>query len=299
MPFNPGGVRFIDLRFPGRPTPSLQPTAALNIVLPNSFGTLRIPLLEGRSFSERDGPTATAVAIVNRAFAQTYFPREDPIGKVVARDDTPYTIVGVAENVASGELGAPPVPQMYLSALQAGQSATYLVVREAPGHDVTAMVREQLRQMDPNVALFNVDTLAGRVARSVRLRRFVAWILDSFAGVGLLLAALGLYGTLAHAVELRRREIAIRLAVGARPRSVQGLFARHGVLIASAGLVPGMLLAAAAGWVTRSFLFGIGLFDLGTTSLTLAGFVVLALLASWVPAARAARSDLLLALRDE
>jgi putative ABC transport system permease protein len=302
VPFNPSGMRVIELHFPGRPAPSLQPTAALNIVLPNYFGTLRIPLLKGRTFSDRDGPTTTPVAIVDRAFGQRYFPAEDPVGKLVARDattDTPYTIVGVAENVASGELGAPPVPQMYLSALQAGQSATYLVVREAPGQDVTAIVRDQLRQMDSTVALFNVDTMAGRVSRSVRLRRFVAWLLNTFAVVGLLLAALGLYGTLAHAVELRRREIAIRLAVGAQPRSVQGLFARRGVSIASAGLLPGGLLAVAAGWVTRGFLFGIGVFDPWTVTTTLAGFVALAVLASWIPAARAARADPLLVLRDE
>jgi putative ABC transport system permease protein len=295
-------MRIVDLHFPGRPVPSVQPAAALNIVLPNYFGTLRIPLLEGRTLSDRDGATTSAVAIVDRAFVQAYFPAEDPIGKLVARDatkDKPYTIVGMVASVASGEPGEPPAPQMYLSALQYGQPATYLLVREAPGHDVTAMVRGQLREMDANVALFDVDTMAGRVSRSVRLRRFVAWLLSSFAVVGLLLAALGLYGTLAHAVELRQREIAIRLAVGALPRSVRGLFARHGMLIASAGLLPGMLLAMAAGRITKSFLFGIGFFDTWTVTSTLLGFVALAVLASWIPAARAARADPLLALREE
>jgi ABC-type antimicrobial peptide transport system permease subunit len=137
------------------------------------------------------------------------------------------------------------------------------------------------------------------VSHAVRLRRFVAWLLNSLALVGLFLAALGLYVTLAHLVELRRREIAIRIAVGASRRQVGGLVARHGLLIASAGLLPGMLLAIAAGRVTRSFLFGISAFDGRTAAATLLGFCVLALLASWIPTARAARTDAQLALRDE
>jgi putative ABC transport system permease protein len=302
IPFSPSGVRVVDLYFPGRPVPAVRPAAVLNIVLPNYFSTLRIPFLAGRSFSEQEGPTTTAVAIVDRAFAQKYFPDEDAIGKPVAsnaKKDEPYTIVGVVGGVASRQLGEPPEPEIYLSELQSGQSATYLVVREAPGQDVTGAVREKLRQMDPNVALFDVETMAGRLSHFVRLRRFVAWLLNSFALLGLLLAALGLYVTLAHLVELRRREIAIRIAVGASRSNVRGLIARHGLLVASAGLLPGMLLAMIAGRVTRSFIFGISSFDTQTVAATLFGFVVLALLASWIPIARAARTDTLLALRGE
>jgi predicted permease len=302
IPFSPSGVRMLDLYFPGRPVPSVAPAAALNIVQPNYFGTLRIPFLAGRRFSEQEGPPTRAVAIVDRAFAQRYFPGEDAIGKLVASDtakDKPYTIVGVVGSVVSRQLAEPPEPEIYLSALQSGQPATYLVVREAPGQDVTGAVRETLREMDPNVALFDIETMAGRVSHAVRLRRFVAWLLNGFALVGLSLAALGLYVALAHLVELRRREIAIRLAVGASRSSVRRLFARHGLWVASAGLLPGMLLAMAAGRVTSSFLFGISAFDTRTVSATLLGFVVLALLASWIPTARAARADVLLVLRDE
>jgi putative ABC transport system permease protein len=302
IPFSPGGVRMVDLYFAGRPVPSVPPAAVLNIVLPNYFGTLRIPFLAGRSFSEQEGPASNAVAIVDRAFAQRYFPNQDAIGKLVATQatkDKPYTIVGIVESVASVRLGEPAEPAMYLSELQSGQSATYLVVREAPGQDATAAVRDALREMDPNVALFDVETMAARVSHAVRLRRFVAWLLNSFAMAGLVLAALGLYATLAHLVELRRREVAIRIAVGASHGSVRRLFARHGLLIASAGLLPGMLLALVAGRVTRSFLFGISSFDALTVAVTLLGFFVLALLASWIPIARATRADVLVALRDE
>jgi predicted permease len=302
IPFSPSGVRIVDLSFPGRPVPPVRPAAALSIVLPDYFATLRIPLLAGRDFSGDDGPAASAVAIVDRAFARKYFPEENAIGKLVASSatkDTPYTIVGVVGSVASRQPGDPPEPEIYLSELQSGQSAAYLVIRESPGQDVTGAVREALRQMDPDVALFDVEMMADRVSHSVRLQRFAAWLLNSFALAGLLLAALGLYATLAHLVVLRRREVAIRIAVGASRGDVRKLFARHGALIASAGLFPGMLLAVAAERVTRSFLFGISSFDMPNVAATLLGFFALALLASWIPMARVVRVDPLVALRDE
>jgi predicted permease len=302
VPFNPSGMRVVDLHFPGRPEASVRPAATLNVVLPSYFETLRIPLLKGRTFSESDGAGASAVAIVDGAFVQKYFPAEDPIGKLVSRDvakDRAYAIVGVVGSVASREVGEAPQPEFYLSALQYGQSATYLVVREAPAQDVTSSVRETLREMDASIPLFDVDTLAGRIFHTVRVSRFVAWLLGAFAAVGLMLAALALYGTLAHVVELRRREIAIRLAVGASRGSVRSLFARQGFFIASAGLVPGAVLAFAASMVTRSFLFGIGPFDPWTVAETLLGFAVVSTLASWIPAAIAARGDAVSALRDE
>ena len=302
VPFNPSGTTVVDLHFRGRPLAPVHPAAAVHAVLPNYFTTLRIPLLKGHTFSDQDGAASTPAAVVDRAFADDYFAGDDAIGKFVARDAAPekmYEIVGVVGNVAIGEIGQPPQPQMYVSALQDGQSATYLIVREAPGQDVTATVRQQLREMDPDVALFDVETMADRVSRSVRLRRFVAGLLNIFAAMGLLIAAVGLYGTLAHAVQLRRREIAIRLALGAHSASIRGRIALRGVLVASAGLLPGMVLGIGAGRMTRSFLFGTGPLDTRTVAITLLGFVLLTVLASWIPTARAARIDALAALRDE
>ncbi|MGC1657769.1 MAG: FtsX-like permease family protein, partial [Candidatus Acidiferrales bacterium] len=132
-----------------------------------------------------------------------------------------------------------------------------------------------------------------------KLRRFVAWLLNSFALVGLLLAALGLYGTLAYTVQLRRREIAIRMALGASPRDTRVLILRHCASIAAAGLVPGALISVAAARATRSFLFGISPLDPWTVALTAAGFFALALAATWIPAMQATRVDALLALREE
>lgn len=301
VPFNLSGVQVTHLRLPGAVTEDVRPVAAINTVLPGYFATLRIPLLSGRFFSKQDQPDTQPVAIVDRAFARQYFQGKDPIGQLVATasDEPPLSIVGVVGSVAIGDLAEPDRPQLYVSALQRGQSETYLVVREARGQDVTAAVRQQLRAMAPNVALFDVSRLQDRVSHSLRVRRFVALVLGAFAGLGVLLAAFGLYGTLAYAVELRRREIAIRLAVGASSGSIRRLFAGRGLRIACAGLAPGLLAAIAVASMGESFLFGVSPLDAWTMVATLAGFGLLALVATWAPAARAARSDILPVLRAE
>lgn len=302
VPFNPGGAPLIDLRFPGATNQDVHPVAVMNTVLPGYFTTLQIPLLSGRLFSSRDAWNTQRVAIVDRAFVRQYLHGENPIGTLVAKtspDQPPFSIVGVVGSVASGDLTEPDRPQLYVPALQHGQSETYLVIREAPGQDVTAAGRWQLREMAPNVALFDVAMLQERVSHSLRVRRFVALVLGAFAAVGVLLAGCGLYGTLAYAVERRRREIAIRLAVGASSGSLGRLFARRGLLIACAGLAAGLLLAILAAAIVRNFLFGVGPLDSWTIVATLCGFGLLTLCATWIPAARAARGDVLPVLRAE
>ena len=302
IPFNPDGVWNIELYFPDQPTQSVQPTAAFNVVLPDYFRTLQIPLLKGRIFSASDNTTVRAVAVVDAAFAQKYFPGQDPIEKLVANNDTKnqlYTIVGVVGSVQGHELDKPPEPEIYVPELQYANSSMYLAVREAAGQDVTHAVRDVLRDLAPNVALFSVDTLSNRVLQSVRLRRFIAWLLGVFAGIGLLLAALGLYGLLAYSVELRRREIAIRIALGASIWNARRVFVLHSLWIGAAGLCSGLLLGIAMSRVTRGLLFGIGSFDWWTMAVTLLGFLTLALLASWIPTARAGRVNALVVLKDE
>jgi putative ABC transport system permease protein len=301
IPFSPDGMWLSDLYFPGRPAPAVRPTAAINVVLPDYFKTLEIPLLEGRTFSVEDDTNGRTVAVVDRAFVQRYFRGRDPIGQLVANDateDNPYTIVGVVGSVEDG-LGKAPEPDIYLPEMQDGNSAMYLLVREATGQDITAAVRRELSELAPDVALFDVTTMSRRVSHSVRLRRLIASLLGSSALIGLLLAALGLYGTLAQLVELRRREFAIRVALGGSASDIRRLIARHSLLIASAGLLPGMFLALVAVRATRSFLFGVGSFDPWTITVTAVGFLALVLLASWIPALRATRVDVLVTLRDE
>lgn len=302
IPFSPDGMWVVDLNFPGRPKPAVQPSAAVNIVLPDYFRTLRIPLLRGRTFSVEDDMNSRAVAVVDRAFVQEYFRGQDPIGQLVANGatgDKSYRIVGVVGSVEDGELGKKPEPKIYLPELQYGNSAMFLVVREAAGQDVTQAVRHELSKLAPDVALFDVQTMSKRVSHSVRVRRFVVYLLGIFAFVGLLLATLGLYGALAQLVALRQREFAIRVAVGASASDIRRLVAGHSLLIGSAGLLPGIFLAFAAVHVVKSFLFGIRSFDPWTITITAFGFFALALFASWSPTMRATWADPMATLRHE
>ncbi|MGB6875098.1 MAG: ABC transporter permease [Candidatus Acidiferrales bacterium] len=302
IPFSPDGLWVADLYFPGRPAPSVRPAAAFSFVLPRYFETMRIPLIEGRTFAEQDNSAAPMVAIVDQAFVKEYLPHQDPLGKLVANNgqrDKPYAIVGVVSNIASRDLAEAQRPEIYVPALQHPDAGMFLIARTTGNADVTSSVRDTLHSMDSTVALFDVETMPARILNSVKLRRFVAWLLDSFALAGVLLAALGLYGTLAHLIELRRREIAIRMALGASARSIRSLIARHSLSIAFSGLIPGVILSFFAIRATRSFLFGISPLDVWTVAATAIAFFALALAASWIPVLRATRINALAALREE
>ena len=213
--------------------------------------------------------------------------------------DHPATIIGVVGSVANRDLAEPVLPAIYVPATQMPRSAIFIVARTSGNADITSSVRDILRNMDSSVALFDVESMSARVQDSIKLRRFVAWMLNGFALVGLLLAALGLYGTLAYTVQLRRREIAIRMALGASPRKTRALILRHCASIAVAGFVPGALVCVVAGRATRSFLYGISPLDPWTIAIALAGFFAFVLAAAWLPAMKATRVDALLALHEE
>ena len=306
LPFSSGGYT-ADLYIPGRPEPSVRPAARVNVVLPNYFETIKIPLLKGRTFTPHDDATSPEVVIINEEFASKYFPGEDPIGKLAANNGSgfpgsrsdPARIIGVVGNVAMRELGAPRRPEIYWPQLQLPNSAMFLVVREAGKTDVTSAVREILRQQDASVALFDVEMMPQRIMNSVKLRRLVAWLLNSFALVGAILAALGLYGTLSYLVQLRRREIAIRMAFGATPGDVARLIAHYGLSLALAGLVSGMVLCALASRATRTFLFGVAPFDLWAVAHTIGALLLLVAIATCSPVAQASAVDALSMLREE
>lgn len=301
LPFSSGGYT-ADMYIPEQPNSPTRPAARVDIVLPNYFETLRMPLLKGRLFTSHDDATSPSVVVINDEFARKYFPGEDPIGKLVANNcchDRTAAVIGIIGNIATRDLGAPRRPQIYWPELQLPNSAMFLVVREAGGTDVASAVREILHRQDSAIALFDVETMPARIADSVKLRRFVAWLLNSFAFVGMALAALGLYGTLAYFVQLRRREIAIRMAFGASASDVAGLIARYSMSLALAGLIPGLILAALAALATRSFLFGVGPLDPRTIAFTIMGLVGIGLMASCSPVVQAMRVSTLATLREE
>ncbi len=216
--------------------------------MPGYFETMKIPVLEGRTFTAKD--RRERAVIIDEEFARAFFPNEDPLGKPVGiggERDKPSRVIGVVGNVENSQLGGPHQPEIYWPDPEELSSSMYLVVRMKNDEDITSAVRNEVSRLDRNVALFDVATMSERIAKSVRLRRFIAFLLNGFAVVGLVLAAFGLYGSLAHLVELRRREIGIRIALGAAWRDVVRMIAVQGAFVMAAGLVIGVAGARGGG----------------------------------------------------
>lgn len=301
IPFNPSGVWTEVLRLPGHPGISPPPQAQVSLVFPGYFETIGIPLLRGRTFTKQDRPGAPLVAVVDEELARRYFPGEDPVGKPIGSGGpgTPARIVGVVGSVHNRDLGGPREPEVYYPELQERSEATYLLLRTNGRTDPTAAARRILSRLNPGVALFDVRFMDERVAESLRLRRFVALLLNGLALTGLLLAAVGLYGALAHTVELRRREIGIRIALGARrSQIVRMTLARAGIIVAF-GAAAGAAGAIAAGSAVRSQLFGVKLTDAASSVFVFAAILISAGVAASFPAWRAAAVDPASALRQE
>ncbi len=299
-PFNASGVLTLNVYFPGRPEQGNQPKAQGVVALPGYFETMRIPVLEGRTFTAKDRRERSV--IIDAEFARAYFPNEDPIGKLVGvggERNRPSRVIGVVGNVENSELGGPHRPEIYGADPEELSSSMYLVARVKGNEDITSAVRNEVSRLDKNVAVFDVATMSERVDASLRLRRFVAFLLNGFAALGLLLAALGLYGSLAHLVELRRREIGIRMALGAVWQDVVRMVAVQGAFITAIGVGTGIAGALIAGGLIRNQLFGVHAYDAVSWAavlgvLTLAGFA-----AAWLPARRASRVRPGEALREE
>lgn len=300
-PFNPNGVWIEEFHLPERPQINPHPEAQICLPMPGYFETLRIPLLRGRVFTERDRPGAPPVAVIDEELARRYFPGEEPLGKLIASGGaaTPATIVGIVGSVHNTDLGAPRVPEVYYPELQERTEATYVVLRMKNDLDPSSAVRQAVAKLDPDAALFDIEFMQARVASSLKLRRFVSFLLNGLAATGLLLALIGLHGSLAHLVELRRREIGIRLALGAtQPQLVSMILMRAGVILAP-GFGLGALAAAYAGFAVRNQLFGVRPEDPATWGSVFSAAFIASFLLSLLPAWRAARTEPSTALRNE
>ena len=281
------------------------------MVTPGYFTTMGIRLVSGRDFTERDGSGARVVSIVNQEFVKRYFPNENPIGKRIQlgwEQDTAATggnmtlggeIVGVVGNVKRRGLSQDVYPETYASFMQPTFSNFNVVVRStADPSTVMAAIRAQVRELDRDLPLSELRELKELVSASVSRPRFYTMVLGVFASIALVLAAVGIYGVISYAVSLRTRELGIRIALGATGRQVSRLVLRQGVGLALVGVVIG---GAGSYWLTRllgKLLFGVSAKD-PLTFVGVAGLLtVIAAVASFVPARRAARVDPLLAMRE-
>jgi len=267
---------------------------------PGYFEVLRIPLLRGRSFAATDAPEAAGVAIVNETFVRRYVPHGEAVGRSFHRGDDTLTIVGVAKDARVSSLSEEPKPFVYLPLAQSFSPDQNLMVRSAadPGQ-VAAMIRDEARALDPGLPRAEVTPLAVVASLALLPQRVAALITGLLGLAGLLLAAVGLYGVIAYSVSQRGREIGVRMALGATGRDVVAMVLREGIRFVAIGLSIGMALAIAATWLMKPFLFGVSATD-GATFLAVSAVLAgVAMLASYLPARRAAAADPMAVLRTE
>jgi len=297
----------ISFEIAGRPVaPADEPTADYRQVGPGYFETMRIPLLAGRDFTERDDAQGPPVVIVNQALARAFFPGENAVGRRikpgVARDGEARMreIVGVVGNVRALGLAAAASPEFYVPYAQLSIADMTVVARvDGETSPLAADVRRLVTSLDPGVPVFHVRTLPDYVLASLQQPRFNALLLSVFAGVALLLTGVGLYGVLAYAVAVRTREIVIRLALGARRADILAMIVRRGLSLALAGVAIGLAAALAVTRALRGLLYEIAPSDPAIFLGAAAVLATVALLASGIPAWRAARIDPMKALRSE
>jgi len=303
-----------------RPLPSNAddlPQIQYRVVAGDYFRALGIRL-RGRAFTEADGVNAPPVAIVNQELARRYFKGEDPIGKVLSTnvprelvplDTVPldfrpqrHTIVGVADDVRYAGLERAPGPLVYAPFAQGAEGSLSMFVTVRTDGNPLALVaalREQVRRTDPDQAVANVSSFDARLSRAVAQPRLQTGLLGLFATMAVLLAAIGIYGVMAVVAVQRTKEIGIRMALGARRRDVLALVVRQGFALAAAGLVIGVAGALALTRVLRSLLFSVTATDPAVFASIVGLLALVALLACYLPARRAARVDPMVALRHE
>jgi putative ABC transport system permease protein len=292
------------LAFEGRDIQSDQPAAVeRSSVTPNYFHLLGIPLLRGRFLGESDDDKAPQVAVINEAFARTYWPNQDPVGQRFKRnraDSRWITVTGVIANARTESLSLAEVPQIYLSLYQSQSRRLAIFLR---GHlDAAAIpeeLREQLQAIDPTLPISGSQTLNETVSASLTERRFSMEMVALFALTALLLAGLGIYGVISYMVSERTHEIGIRIALGAQKKNILQMVLRQGLGLAIAGAAVGLVGALVVSHLMAGLLYGVRPTDSVTFSSVALLLLGVALLACYIPARRAMRVDPLVALRHE
>ncbi len=283
--------------------PRQSANANVNNVGSGYFQTMGIPILRGREFIPQTDDQH--VAVINETMAAKMFPGQDPIGRRMNQGKDSYTVVGVARNSKLRTIGEKPDNAAYIFLNAAPEKAnsffgtTIIVKTFVNPRGLARSVREQISALDPNMAVFNTETMQEHVDKSLILPRISALLFGIFGVVGLTLAAIGLYGVMSYSVRRRTREIGIRMALGARPRAVLGMVLRQGLTLTGIGLGIGVAIALALGRFTASVLYGTSGTDLLTFAIVSAVLLAAATVAILVPAFRAAHVEPTTALRYE
>jgi putative ABC transport system permease protein len=279
-----------------------KPTAEFNVVTPDYFRTLGIPIFSGRTFDGRDRPDKPHVAIVNQSLARRYFPNQDPVGRRISFDDGKQwtQIVGVTGDVRERTLDQAPKDLIYVPYAQYPQMSPSLITRtQGDPMNIARAAVQHLYEVDPNQPAGHIQSLEQVRADSIAAPRLTANLLGLFALLALAIAAAGIGGVMALSVSQRIHEIGVRMAMGARPAEIIWMVLKQGMTLALVGVAAGALGAFALTKALKSLLFGVTPTDPATFGMVAAVLAVAALAASYIPARRAAHVDPLQALRTE
>jgi putative ABC transport system permease protein len=294
-------------RVQGRSVPEKdEPSAELRWATPNYFRTMTIPLRKGRTFEDSDRLGAARVLLVSETAARMFFPGSDAIGQKIkfgangGYEKNEGEIVGVVGDVHDFGVDAPVAPTFYVPLAQAGMDGATLVIRtQGLPAALGQPARKLVQGIDRDVLVGEPVPMERLVSGSLGQRRFYMMLLGGFAGLALVLAAVGLYGVISYSVAQRRQEMGIRVALGASGGQVMSMVMGQALRLAALGLAMGLALAMMLKSVLKGFLVGVSTTDPATLAVTALVLLIVAVLASYVPARRAARVDPMVALRFE
>ncbi|MGE0555729.1 MAG: ABC transporter permease [Gemmatimonadales bacterium] len=273
---------------------------SVNRVTPGFFDAMQMRFLAGRGFTERDDTSAARVIVVNQRFVDRFWPGQDPLGRTVRAGGREYSVIGVVPTGKYRSIGEDPTAYMWLSATQSFSAGSYIHIRtQGDPIGLIPSLRAEVAALDPTLPLADVRTMKNLLGTVLLPARLAGTALGAFGAIGLLLAAIGIYGVMASAVAQRRREIGIRVAIGAAGANVVRLLLGEGLTLVGIGAAIGMLGALVAAKLIGGFLVGRSGLDPVTFFAVPLILGSVALLATWVPARRAARVDPIEALRAE
>jgi putative ABC transport system permease protein len=274
-------------------------------VSPGYFSVMSIPLMHGRLFNQRDTLSSPQVALINRTMARLYFANDDPVGKRLVfgfppDGSAPREIVGVVGDVRDVSLGDEPGPMMYVPYAQAPFPGAGIVVKSTLSvASVTAAIRQEVERTDKDLPVSDVAQMSSVVEESVAQPRFRTFLLVLFAGMALVLAAIGIFGVISYSVSCRRQELGIRVALGASRRVILRMVLQETCFIAAVGLAAGIPCALVASRLLGHLLFSVSPNDPATIAAVALVLAAIAILAGYIPARRAMRTDPMIALRHE
>jgi putative ABC transport system permease protein len=275
--------------------------AETRYVSPGYFDVMRIPLLAGESCRERANP-GFVPALVNRSFANTYYPGSDAVGRVLQFPNPaapPIRVLGIVADARETGMAKPPVPVLYSCTALAQPNSFFLVRSRTDLSAIVTTIRAKLHDLEPNRSVYDIVPLEDRLTDAFAQDRLRTALLAFFAVTAVALAAVGLYGTLSYSINLRRREVGLCLALGAMRTRIVRRFVAHGLCVAGLGCVVGLALGAGFTHLLAGILFGVSASDLPTWAAVIAIMLMVAGCASLIPSVRASRIDPMQTLREE